>query len=67
MKQIIQFIWNAPAWVIIVPICIVVGMVGLGIYRINRGRQEAMSEFHQRREEMRERMDRGARRTGTGG
>jgi hypothetical protein len=65
MKQILEFIWNAPVWVIVAPVCAVVGLVVYGIHRINQQRRETMNEFNQRRDEMREQMDRGARRTGT--
>jgi hypothetical protein len=68
MKQILEWIWNAQWWQILAILSAFVGLLSAAVcgltLHINRIRAKAMSEFEQRRKEMRERMDRGARRTG---
>jgi len=66
VREIFELIWNAPAWVIVavvaVPVCLwVAGMIRL-IRQINKQRVGAGKEFELRRKEIRERLDRGARR-----
>jgi hypothetical protein len=68
MRQILQWIRNAPASEILMLLFFfVAGMAtcaAVVIRSVNRQRRKAISEFDRRRKEMQERMDRGARRTG---